>query len=98
MALLVHQQPRSGHSGRPRICLSRGHRPQTSPLRRRVGSAPSTVYAGELFLPAYPMCEAHINDTPVEITFKVKQVSLDTALFPPERGGHTDVGACGKLF
>src|SRR5829696_1287802 len=73
-----------------------GHRPRlfdvASDLRLQL------VYAGELFLPAYPTCEAHVNDTPVQIAFKVKQVSLDTALCPPERGGHTDVGARGKLF
>jgi hypothetical protein len=56
------------------------------------------VYAGEFFLTTYSTSEAHIDEEPVQITIEIKQKCLDAALCSPERGGHTDVGARGKLL
>ena len=50
------------------------------------------VYAGEASLVPYSLREADVHDAAVEIALEIKEVRLDPALRPVERGGDSHVG------
>src|ERR671916_1897956 len=56
------------------------------------------VYAGEASLVPYSLREADVHDAAVEIALEVKEVSLDPALRPVERGGDSHVGTGRVMF